>query len=61
MDPMSAQLDYNLGLLYHTFGVTVRPTRYLPLHIALDYTITGERGPNVLNNDRFEADAVMVF
>jgi hypothetical protein len=56
-----AQRDADLALLYHTIGLTVRPTRTFPLHLDINYTFTGERGVNVLDNDRFEADVVAVF
>jgi hypothetical protein len=59
--PGNEQHDSDLTLLYHTFGITVKPTRTFPMHIAVNYTITTERGPNVLSNDRVEADIVAVF
>jgi hypothetical protein len=59
--PAEATFDDNQALLYHTFGVTVRPTRTFPMHLDLNYTITQENGPNALNNDRVEADVVAVF
>jgi hypothetical protein len=59
--PGEAQRDSDLGLLYHTFGVTLRPTRFFPLHLDVNYTLTEESGANVLDNDRFEADVVAVF
>ena len=59
--PADAEFDASFGLLYHTFGVTVRPTRTFPLHLGLNYTITTEQSPNVLDNDRFEADVVAIF
>jgi hypothetical protein len=39
----------------------LRPTRTFPLHGSVGYTFTGEQEPNVLNNDRFEADIVLIF
>jgi hypothetical protein len=59
--PADAQLDDDLGLLYHTFGVTVRPTHDFPMHITINYTVTNERGANSIDNDRFEMDAIAVF
>lgn len=59
--PADAQFDGSLDLLYHTVGVTVRPLRSLPVHAALNYTITVEQPPNTLDNDRFEVDVVAVF
>jgi hypothetical protein len=59
--PMQDQVDANLALLYHTIGLTIRPTRTFPLHLDVNYTFTEERGVNVLDNDRFEADVVAVF
>jgi hypothetical protein len=59
--PAEAAFDDNQALLYHTFGVTVRPTRTFPMHLDLNYTITQEKGPNALDNDRVEADVVAVF
>jgi hypothetical protein len=61
VSPDEAQRDGDLSLLYHTFGLTVRPTRSFPMHLDVNYTITQESGPNVLNNDRVEADVVAVF
>ena len=61
VSPSETARDDALSLLYHTFGITARPTLKLPIHIGLNYTITVERGVNVLNNDRVEADAVVVF
>jgi hypothetical protein len=58
---VDAQRDSDLDLLYHTFGLSVRPTRDFPLHFDVNYTITTEQGPNVLSNDRVEADVVAVF
>jgi len=58
---MDKQVDAALGLLYHTFGIFVRPTRTFPVHMSLNYTITTEQAPNILNNDRFEADIVAAF
>lgn len=58
---MDKQVDAALGLLYHTFGIFVRPTRTFPVHMSLNYTITTEQAPNILNNDRFEADLVAAF
>jgi hypothetical protein len=58
---MDAQVDASLDLLYHTIGLTLRPTRTFPLHLDVNYTFTVEQAPNVLNNDRFEADVVTVF
>jgi hypothetical protein len=55
------QRDADLALLYHTIGLSVRPTRTFPLHFDVNYTFTKERGVNVLDNDRFEADVVAVF
>jgi hypothetical protein len=55
------QFDEALGLLYHTVGVFVRPTRTFPVHASLNYTFTTEQSPNLLNNDRFEADIVAAF
>lgn len=55
------QFDAALGLLYHTFGVFVRPTRTFPVHASLNYTITTEQAPNVLNNNRLEVDLVTAF
>ena len=54
-------LDDDLTLLYHTIGITVRPTATFPLKVSFSYTLTGERGGNVLTNDRVEADVVVVF
>jgi hypothetical protein len=59
--PGEEQRDSEMGLLYHTFGLTVRPTRTFPMHISAGYTITSEQGANVLDNDRFEADIVAIF
>jgi hypothetical protein len=59
--PDEAQRDSDLSLLYHTFGLTVRPTRSFPMHLTVNYTLTQESGPNVLNNDRVECDVVAVF
>lgn len=59
--PADAETDAQYGLLYHTVGLTVRPTRTFPLKIGASYTFTGEKEPNVLANDRFEADIVAVF
>lgn len=53
--------DDSFSLRYHTFGVFVRPTRTFPVHASLNYTITTEQSPNVLQNDRFEADIVAAF
>ena len=47
--------------MYHTFGVFVRPTRTFPVHVSLNYTVTTEQSPNILRNDRFEADIVAAF
>ena len=55
------QFDESFALLYHTFGVFVRPTRTFPVHVSLNYTLTSEQSPNILNNDRFEADIVAAF
>jgi hypothetical protein len=59
--PGNAQVDADLDLLYQTIGLSIRPTRWFPLHFEVNYTFTREQGPNVLNNDRFEADVVAVF
>jgi hypothetical protein len=59
--PGQGAVDSTYDLLYHTVGVGIRPTRTFPLHFEINYTITRESGPNVLDNDRFEADAVAVF
>jgi hypothetical protein len=59
--PVDAQRDADLALLYHTFGLTVRPTHTFPMHLTVNYTLTQESGPNVLSNDRVEADVVAVF
>lgn len=59
--PVDEQFDASFALLYHTIGVTVRPTRTFPLHVGLNYTFTSEQSPNVLDNDRFEADVVASF
>lgn len=58
---MDAKFDASYTLLYHTLGVFLRPTRTFPLHGSLGYTFTGEQEPNILNNDRFEADIVLIF
>ena len=58
---MDAKFDASYALLYHTLGVFVRPTRTFPLHGSLGYTFTSEQEPNILNNDRFEADIVLIF
>ena len=55
------RFDDSLALMYHTFGVFVRPTRTFPVHVSLNYTITTEQSPNILHNDRFEADIVAAF
>jgi hypothetical protein len=31
------------------------------MHLTVNYTLTQESGPNVLSNDRVEADVVAVF
>jgi hypothetical protein len=59
--PGSAAIDGSFDLLYHTIGLAIRPTRTFPLHFELNYTFTRETTPNILDNDRFEADAVAVF
>jgi len=59
--PVDEQFDASFALLYHTVGLTVRPTRTFPLHVGLNYTFTAEQSPNVLDNDRFEADVVASF
>jgi hypothetical protein len=59
--PGESTVDADLELLYHTIGVSIRPTRTFPLHFDVNYTFTEEKGPNVLNNDRFEADVVAAF
>jgi hypothetical protein len=59
--PADAVIDSAYDLLYHTFGIGIRPTRTFPLRFEINYTITGESGPLVLDNDRVEADAVAVF
>jgi hypothetical protein len=59
--PGAADFDSSFDLLYHTIGIGLRPTRTFPMHFELNYTLTRETGPNVLDNDRFEADAVAVF
>ncbi len=56
-----AKYDASFTLLYHTIGVTVRPARNFPLHVGVNYTFTSEQSPNVLDNDRFEVDAVAAF
>jgi hypothetical protein len=55
------QVDAAFDLLYHTIGVTVRPSRNFPMHVGANYTFTTEQSPNVLDNDRFEADVVVLF
>ena len=45
--PPMRSLMPSFGLLYHTFGVTVRPTGPSPLHLGLNYTITTEQSFNV--------------
>jgi hypothetical protein len=60
-DMTSAQQMSDQNLLYHTFGLSVRPTLKFPLHFDVNYTITNETGNQVLANDRFEIDAVAVF
>jgi hypothetical protein len=57
----TARLHADFDLVYHTIGFTLRPGRTFPVHLALDYTFTNEKGANVLDNDRFEADVVAVF
>lgn len=55
-------MDGDLALLYHTFGISVRPNiAMLPIHANVNYTITSEKGPNRLNNDRFDVDLVVPF
>lgn len=58
---MDRQFDASYTLLYHTLGVFLRPTRTFPLHGSLGYTFATESEPNILNNDRFEADIVLIF
>lgn len=58
---LDGTFDASYTLLYHTLGVFLRPTRTFPLHASIGYTFTGEQEPNVLNNDRFEADIVLIF
>lgn len=58
---LDARFDASYTLLYHTLGVFLRPTRTFPLHGSLGYTFTGEQEPNVLHNDRFEANVVLIF
>ncbi len=55
------QFDASYDLMYHTLSVLLRPTRTFPLHASVGYTFTGEQSPNILDNDRFEADVVLVF
>ncbi len=59
--PGEGTIDGDLDLLYHTLGLTIRPTRTFPLHFDVNYTFTVEKGPNVLHNDRFDADVVAAF
>lgn len=59
--PEDARVDAALRLLYHTIGVTVRPRWKFPVHAGVSYTITSERSPNELKNDRVEADVVAIF
>jgi hypothetical protein len=58
---VDGQYDAAFNLLYHTIGVTVRPARSFPVRLDANYTFTVEQSPNVLDNDRFEADIVVAF
>lgn len=59
--PAEDKVDSDLTLLYHTFGLQVRPTQKFPLRANLNYTLTQERANNQLKNDRVEVDVVVWF
>lgn len=59
--PEDERVDASLNLMYHTFGVTVRPRWRFPVHAGVAYTLTTEKIPNDLKNDRVEVDIVAIF